>query len=137
MPRLHLPALTLPPIHGPAIEVMTIMHSETRPWGSFHVLDEQPSFKVKRITVNPGGRLSLQSHRQRSEHWTVVSGLATVTIGKSTSKMSRGQSIDIALGAIHRLESLDGGKVEIIEVQFGDYLGEDDIIRYDDVYART
>lgn len=113
------------------------MFSETRPWGSFHVLDEQPGFKVKRIVVAAGGRLSLQSHKHRSEHWTVVAGLATVTVGSAVSKMSRGQSIDIALGAIHRLESLDGGQVEIIEVQFGDYLGEDDITRYDDVYART
>jgi mannose-6-phosphate isomerase len=113
------------------------MYSETRPWGTFHVLDEQPGFKVKRIVVTAGGRLSLQSHKHRSEHWTIVTGLATVTVDKTVSKLSRGQSVDIPRGAIHRLESLDGGTVEIIEVQFGDYLGEDDIIRYEDVYART
>jgi len=111
--------------------------SESRPWGSFHVLDEQTGFKVKRIVVNDGGRLSLQSHKHRSEHWTVVTGIATVTVGNNVVKLTRGQSIDIPLGAKHRLESLDGGIVEIIEVQFGDYLGEDDIIRYDDIYART
>ncbi len=113
------------------------MTSETRPWGAFHVLDEQPGFKVKRIVVNAGGRLSLQSHKHRSEHWTVVTGTATVTVGESVVKLTRGKSIDIPLGARHRLESLDGGTVEIIEVQFGDYLGEDDIIRYDDIYKRA
>ena len=113
------------------------MYSETRPWGSFHVLDEQPGFKVKRIVVAMGGRLSLQSHKHRSEHWTVVNGTATVTVGDTVVAMTRGQSIDVALGAKHRLENLHQGLVEIIEVQFGDYLGEDDIIRYDDAYART
>ena len=113
------------------------MYSETRPWGSFHVLDEQPGFKVKRIVVTKGGRLSLQSHKHRSEHWTVVSGGATVTVGDTVKLMTRGQSIDIPLGAKHRLENLHEGLVEIIEVQFGDYLGEDDIIRYDDIYDRT
>lgn len=113
------------------------MTSETRPWGEFHVLDEQPGFKVKRIVVKDGGRLSLQSHKHRSEHWTVVTGLATVTVDDKVLKLSRGQAVDIPLGAKHRLESLDGDLVEIIEVQFGNYLGEDDIIRYDDIYARS
>jgi mannose-6-phosphate isomerase len=113
------------------------MYSETRPWGSFHVLDEQAGFKVKRIVVTPGGRLSLQSHKHRSEHWTVVNGTATVTVGEVVKSMTRGQSVDIALGAKHRLENLGKDVVEIIEVQFGNYLGEDDIIRYDDVYNRT
>jgi mannose-6-phosphate isomerase len=113
------------------------MYSETRPWGSFHVLDEQTGFKVKRIVVTPGGRLSLQSHKHRSEHWTVVNGTATVTVGETVRDMTRGQSVDISLGAKHRLENHGKDIVEIIEVQFGDYLGEDDIIRYDDVYNRT
>lgn len=113
------------------------MYSETRPWGSFHVLDEQPGFKVKRIVVTQGGRLSLQSHKHRSEHWTVVNGTATVTVGDKVVAMMRGQSIDIPLGAKHRLENLHVDLVELIEVQFGDYLGEDDIIRYDDAYARS
>jgi mannose-6-phosphate isomerase len=113
------------------------MYSETRPWGSFHVLDEQPGFKVKRIVVEPKGRLSLQSHKHRSEHWTVVNGTATVTVGDTVIAMTRGQSIDIPLGAKHRLENLHDGLVEIVEVQFGDYLGEDDIVRYDDIYARS
>lgn len=113
------------------------MYSETRPWGSFHVLDEQPGFKVKRIVVEAKGRLSLQSHKHRSEHWTVVNGTATVTVGDRVLAMTRGQSIDIPLGAKHRLENLHDDLVEIIEVQFGDYLGEDDIVRYDDIYARS
>lgn len=113
------------------------MYSETRPWGAFHVLDEQPGFKVKRITVNPQGRLSLQSHKHRSEHWTVVNGTATVTVDATVLTLARGQSVDIPLGAKHRLENLHEGLVEIIEVQFGDYLGEDDIIRYDDIYNRS
>jgi mannose-6-phosphate isomerase len=113
------------------------MYSENRPWGSFHVLDEKPGFKVKRIVVTKGGRLSLQSHKHRAEHWTVVNGTATVTVGTKVTAMTRGQSVDIALDEKHRLENLHDGEVEIIEVQFGDYLGEDDIIRYDDIYNRS
>jgi mannose-6-phosphate isomerase len=113
------------------------MYSENRPWGSFHVLDEKAGFKVKRIVVTKGGRLSLQSHKHRSEHWTVVNGHATITVGETVTVKTRGQSVDIPLGAKHRLENLHEGEVEIIEVQFGDYLGEDDIIRYEDAYARS
>jgi mannose-6-phosphate isomerase-like protein (cupin superfamily) len=113
------------------------VYSEKRPWGEFRVLEEQAGFKVKRITVIPGGRLSLQSHRHRSEHWTVVNGTATVTIGTEVKVLSRAQSADIAKGDTHRLENHHAETVEIIEVQFGDYLGEDDIIRYEDAYNRT
>lgn len=113
------------------------LYSENRPWGSFHVIEEKPGFKVKRIVVSEGGRLSLQSHKHRSEHWTVVEGTATVTVDAKVLKLTRGQSVDIPLGAKHRLENLDRGEVTVIEVQFGDYLGEDDITRYDDIYART
>ena len=113
------------------------MYSETRPWGAFHVLDEHPGFKVKRISVNAAGRLSLQSHKHRYEHWTVVNGTATVTVDDAVLTLSRGQSVDIPLGSKHRLENLGMELVEIIEVQFGDYLGEDDIIRYDDIYNRV
>ena len=113
------------------------MYSETRPWGSFHVLDEKPGFKVKRIVVTPGGRLSLQSHKHRGEHWTVVNGVATVTVGGNVTKLTRSQSVDIPKGDKHRLENFSQDTVEIVEVQFGDYLGEDDIIRYDDVYSRA
>jgi mannose-6-phosphate isomerase-like protein (cupin superfamily) len=112
------------------------MYSEDRPWGSFHVLDEGEGYKVKRIVVIPGGRLSLQSHRHRAEHWTVVTGTATVTVGETVMTLTRSQSVDIPQGARHRLENHHAGLVEIIEVQFGDYLGEDDIVRYDDAYSR-
>ena len=96
-----------------------------------------PGFKVKRIVVKEGGRLSLQSHKHRAEHWTVVDGTATITVDARVEAMKRGQAVDIPLGAKHRLENLHTGEVTIIEVQFGDYLGEDDIIRYDDAYARV
>ena len=111
--------------------------SETRPWGSFHVLEEQPGFKVKRISVSPGAQLSLQSHKHRSEHWTVVTGVATVTVGEATKNLVRGEAIDVPLGAKHRLANFGSTDTEIIEVQFGDYLGEDDIVRYEDIYQRS
>jgi mannose-6-phosphate isomerase len=110
---------------------------ERRPWGRFYVLDEGADFKVKRIVVKPQGRLSLQSHRHRAEHWVVVAGEATVTVGESVQTMTRGQSIDIYLGAVHRLENFGTEDVALIEVQFGDYMGEDDIVRYEDAYQRT
>jgi len=113
------------------------MYSEAKPWGSFHVLEERPGYKVKRITVNPGGRLSLQSHRHRSEHWVVVNGIATATVDGAVHTLSRHKSIDIPLGAVHRLENHHSDTVDVIEVQFGDYLGEDDIIRYEDIYDRV
>jgi len=81
--------------------------------------------------------LSLQSHQFRSEHWTVISGVATVTIGDRVARLRPQESIDIPRNAIHRLESLDGMPVVVVEVQFGEYLGEDDIIRYDDAYDRA
>lgn len=112
------------------------MQSETRPWGGFLVLEEKPGFKVKRIYVNPNGRLSLQSHVHRWEHWTVINGTATVTVNDTVVDLGRGQSIDIPLGAHHRLENFGTDLVEVIEVQFGDYLGEDDIIRHADIYNR-
>ena len=110
--------------------------TETRPWGAFYVLDEGAGFKVKRIVVKPQGRLSLQSHKHRSEHWAVVSGEATVTVGEAVQTLTRGKSVDIPQGFVHRLENFGTGDVELIEVQYGDYLGEDDIVRYEDVYAR-
>ena len=108
-----------------------------RPWGSYTVLDDKGSgFKIKRIEVVPGGRLSLQSHKHRSEHWVVVRGTATVTNGDNVMTLTPGQSTYIPLGALHRLENSGHIPVEIVEVQVGEYLGEDDIQRFDDVYGR-
>ncbi len=111
--------------------------TETRPWGAFTVLAEGPRYKVKRIVVKPQGRLSLQSHKHRSEHWTVAFGVATATVGDAVLTLTPGQSVDIALGERHRLENFAEVDLELIEVQFGDYLGEDDIVRYEDAYARV
>jgi mannose-1-phosphate guanylyltransferase/mannose-6-phosphate isomerase len=110
---------------------------EQRPWGSFRVLHEGPGFKVKEIVVAPGGRLSLQSHEHRAEHWVVVAGTARVTVGDEVVTLQPNQSVHVPLGARHRMENPGAVPMRLIEVQCGDYLGEDDIIRYDDVYGRT
>jgi mannose-1-phosphate guanylyltransferase/mannose-6-phosphate isomerase len=107
-----------------------------RPWGSFEILSEGLGFKVKKISVKPGAALSLQSHKHRSEHWIVVEGLAVVTIDESVKVISPGQSTYVPLGSIHRLENKEKNMLTIIEVQIGAYLGEDDIIRYEDIYSR-
>ena len=108
-----------------------------RPWGSYTVLEEeQDNFKIKRIEVAPGARLSLQSHRQRSEHWVVISGTATVTNGDEVITVQKNQSTYIPIGAKHRLENRGSEPLHIVEVQVGDYVGEDDIQRYEDNYGR-
>jgi len=107
-----------------------------RPWGSFETIDEGPGFKVKRIVVKPGGQLSLQKHHQRAEHWVVVKGEATVTNGDKTFKLEADQSTYIPIETQHRLENQQETPLEIIEVQTGSYLGEDDIVRFEDVYGR-
>lgn len=108
-----------------------------RPWGSYTVLEEGPGFKVKRVTVNPGGRLSLQLHRQRSEHWVVIAGTARVTRGAEIFDLQVGQSTAIPMKTQHRLENPGKEIVHIIEVQNGTYLGEDDIVRFKDDYGRS
>jgi mannose-1-phosphate guanylyltransferase/mannose-6-phosphate isomerase len=107
-----------------------------RPWGWFETLVLSDRFQVKRIVVHPGASLSLQSHVHRSEHWIVVAGTAKVTVNEDVRLLSENQSIYIPLGAIHRMENPGKVPMILIEVQTGVYLGEDDIIRYDDVYAR-
>ncbi|MFC7368258.1 MULTISPECIES: mannose-1-phosphate guanylyltransferase/mannose-6-phosphate isomerase [Vreelandella] len=107
-----------------------------RPWGSFQSMDSGERYQVKHITVKPGGRLSLQRHHHRAEHWVVVSGTAQVTVDERTFLVSENQSTYIPIGALHRLENLGKIPLELIEVQSGSYLGEDDIERLDDVYAR-
>jgi len=108
-----------------------------RPWGWYETLSEAPGNKVKRIHVNPGQQLSLQKHRQRAEHWIVVLGQAQVTLGEQVLTLEIGAHVDIAIGQVHRLANRDATPVEIIEVQFGAYLGEDDIVRLRDDYSRT
>jgi mannose-6-phosphate isomerase len=106
-----------------------------RPWGRFQSLDRTATYQVKRIVVMPGQRLSLQKHFRRAEHWVVVSGTASVTVGDRVFALQRGQHCDIALGEVHRLANVGEDALEIIEVQFGDYLGEDDIVRLEDDYG--
>ncbi len=108
-----------------------------RPWGSYTVLEEGPGYKVKRVTVNPGGRLSLQLHHQRSEHWVVISGTARVTRGEEVFDLTVGRSTAIPVETKHRLENPGRETLHIIEVQNGPYLGEDDIVRFQDDYGRT
>jgi len=105
-----------------------------RPWGWYESLAMAPDFQVKRIMVRPGAKLSLQSHRHRAEHWVVVSGTARVTIGETVRDLGVNQSCYVPLGERHRLENPGEDELHLIEVQSGDYLGEDDITRYDDVY---
>jgi mannose-1-phosphate guanylyltransferase/mannose-6-phosphate isomerase len=107
-----------------------------RPWGWYESIALGPRFQVKRIVVNPGAALSLQSHNHRSEHWIVVEGTAKVTINDDIQMIAENQSVYIPLSAIHRLENPGKLSLTLIEVQTGSYFGEDDIIRYDDVYAR-
>ncbi|TVP49068.1 MAG: mannose-1-phosphate guanylyltransferase/mannose-6-phosphate isomerase [Halomonas sp.] len=107
-----------------------------RPWGSFQAMDSGERYQVKHITVKPGGRLSLQRHHHRAEHWVVVSGTAQVTVDGRSFLVSENQSTYIPIGALHRLENTGKIPLELIEVQSGSYLGEDDIERLDDAYAR-
>ena len=107
-----------------------------RPWGNYEQIAAGPRFQVKRIRVSPGGKLSLQSHHHRAEHWIVVRGTARVTRGDNVQLLTENQSTYISLGELHRLENPGKVELELIEVQSGSYLGEDDIVRYDDVYGR-
>ena len=107
-----------------------------RPWGSYQALDNGPRYQVKRIVVKPGGRLSLQLHHHRAEHWVVVRGIARVTVGETVKTLNENESIYIPLGTQHRLENPGKIELELIEVQTGSYLGEDDIVRIDDDYHR-
>jgi mannose-1-phosphate guanylyltransferase/mannose-6-phosphate isomerase len=114
------------------------LHREVhRPWGSYDSVDNGARFQVKRIKVKPGAQLSLQSHTQRAEHWIVVSGTARVTRDNDVFELHANQSTYIPIGARHRLENPGSEVLELIEVQSGDYLGEDDIVRYEDVYGRS
>lgn len=111
---------------------------EARPWGSFTILDESDSYKVKRIEVLPGKRLSYQRHARRSEHWFVVQGTAKVTLNDRDFIVETGQSVDVAVGTAHRVENPhESDPLVFIETQTGDYFGEDDIERFDDDFGRV
>lgn len=108
-----------------------------RPWGSYTVLEDADDCKVKRLTVRPGQVLSLQLHHRRSEHWTVVEGVAKVRIGEQEFLLRRNESAYIPMNTVHRLENPTSGDIHLIEVQCGDYFGEDDIVRLEDRYGRA
>ncbi len=111
---------------------------DQRPWGTFTVLDEGDNYKVKRIEVLPGKRLSYQQHSRRSEHWYVANGTAKVTLNGTEIIVKSGDAVDIARGDAHRVENPDEAELLVfIEVQTGDYFGEDDIVRLDDDFGRN
>jgi len=112
------------------------MEKDQRPWGHYIVLADEPGHKVKRIVVNPGQRLSLQRHRRRSEHWYIVEGTGVIRNGSEEAPISAGGSADISRLSWHRISNPGSVPVVLIEVQTGDYLGEDDIERAEDDYGR-
>lgn len=115
----------------------TDSHARTlRPWGWYETVATANGHKIKRIGVLPGQQISLQKHQHRAEHWVVVSGQARVTLDEQVFDLTVGQHCDIAKGQVHRLGNLGDALLEIVEVQLGDYLGEDDIIRLVDDYGR-
>ena len=122
-------------MHEEALE--TSPKFDRRPWGSFTVLDEGDNFKVKRIEVLPGKRLSYQKHSQRAEHWVVVQGTAKATLDAREIIVSVGEAIDIGVGVAHRVENPGSDLLVFIEVQRGSYLGEDDIVRLQDDFGRA
>jgi len=110
---------------------------ERRPWGEFVILDDGPAAKVKRITVDPGHRLSYQMHHKRSEHWVVVDGTAIVTLDGTDHTVEAGRTIEIPVGTAHRVRNDGANPLVFIEVQTGSYFGEDDIVRFEDDYGRA
>ena len=118
----------------PAQSAMNVVH---RPWGHYQDVDHGERFRVKRICVAPGAKLSLQLHHHRAEHWVVVCGTARVTKGEEVRLLTENQSIFIEVGELHRLENPGKIPLQIIEVQTGAYLGEDDIVRIEDIYHRA
>ena len=111
--------------------------SDERPWGRYEVLEEQPGFKVKVLEVKPGERLSLQRHSRRGEHWVVVEGVADVVCGEDEMKLNKGEHVHIPPETNHRLGNSSEQPLKLVEVQLGEYLGEDDIVRISDDYERA
>jgi len=125
------------PLTLPETTLNGVAATELRPWGSFTVLEEGQGYKIKRIEVKPGHRLSLQMHHHRSEHWIVISGIAKVVRGDEEIMLCQNQSTYVPQFTTHRLENPGMIPLVLIEVQNGEYLGEDDIQRFDDDYARS
>ena len=119
-----------------ATDTTTQHYCEQRPWGSFEELTAGDGYKVKLIRVAPGGKLSLQYHHHRSEHWVVVAGTALVSRDGERRRVGVNEHIHIALGSTHRVENTGAAEVVLVEVQCGSYLGEDDIVRLEDAYGR-
>ena len=113
-----------------------VLESDVRPWGAWQVIDAGAGWKVKRLEIHPGRRLSYQTHARRSEHWAVVAGTATCVLDGATVVLGVGDSVDVPVGTAHRISNLHDEDLVVIEVQRGDYLGEDDITRLDDDYGR-
>jgi mannose-6-phosphate isomerase len=124
-------------LNGATKEQTTVREFDSRPWGTYTVLEEAPTFKVKRIEVLPGKRLSYQKHAQRAEHWVVVAGTAKVTLDGREITVRTGEAIDIPVGSAHRVENPADDDLIFIEVQRGNYLGEDDIVRLEDDFGRA
>jgi mannose-6-phosphate isomerase-like protein (cupin superfamily) len=110
---------------------------EERPWGNYTVIDEGQHYKVKRLVVLPGKRMSYQLHHQRDEHWMVVQGQAQVTLEGKESIVETGRTVDVPVGAAHRIANPGSETLVLIEIQRGSYLGEDDIVRLEDDYGRA
>ncbi len=118
------------------ISQSTSSFKEYRPWGWFEIINKSTNYQVKKIHINPKSSLSLQSHNHRSEHWIIVKGKAKITIKKETKFVREGESIFVPIRSIHRIENPYKLSLKLIEIQLGSYLGEDDIIRYEDIYSR-
>ena len=112
------------------------IEKEDRPWGSFFVIHEEEDYKLKRLEITPNKRLSYQFHDKRSETWVIISGRPSITINDITKFYDKGDTVIIPVGTKHRIENKENEPLEIIEVQVGSYLGEDDIVRYEDDYGR-
>jgi mannose-6-phosphate isomerase len=113
------------------------LEQSDRPWGSFHVLADEPDHKVKRMVVAPGKRLSYQRHSQRSEHWFIVQGVGALTLDGERSEVHVGDAIDVPCGVAHRIENIGSEQLVFVEVQHGSYFGEDDITRLEDDFGRV
>jgi mannose-6-phosphate isomerase len=116
---------------------MPVGETDERPWGRYIVLDDEPGHKVKRIVVRPGQRLSYQRHERRAEHWFVVAGQGVVVLDGAEQPVKAGVAIDVPRGTAHRIRNTGPDDLVFVEVQHGDYFGEDDIVRLDDDYGRV